>query len=127
MDGNDMGGAGKCPVMHGSNTLHKRGGRGSLDWWPDQLNLRILHQNHPASSPLGPDFDYAEAFADVDVDWLISEDYAAERRETIDMDRVRELALEDETVRRHLEGRRVEKTIYVRGRLVSVVTAKEDK
>jgi leucyl-tRNA synthetase len=42
-------------------------------------------------------------------------------------DRVRELALEDETVRRHLEGRRVEKTIYIRGRLVSVVTAREDK
>jgi catalase-peroxidase len=39
-------------------------------WWPNQLNLRILHQNHPDSSPLGADFDYAEAVAGIDVDEL---------------------------------------------------------
>ncbi len=41
--------------------------RGNDHWWPDQLNLRILHQNHPASNPLGSDFDYAAAFEGVDV------------------------------------------------------------
>jgi catalase-peroxidase len=39
-------------------------------WWPNQLNLRILHQNHPASSPFGPDYDYREAFEGIDVDEL---------------------------------------------------------
>jgi catalase-peroxidase len=39
-------------------------------WWPNQLNLRILHQNHAAASPFGPGYDYREAFADIDVDAL---------------------------------------------------------
>ena len=39
-------------------------------WWPNALNLRILHQSHPDSSPFGPDYDYREAFADIDVDEL---------------------------------------------------------
>jgi catalase-peroxidase len=45
-------------------------GRSNADWWPDQLNLRILHQGHPASNPLGPDFDYREAVKGIDVDAL---------------------------------------------------------
>ena len=40
-------------------------------WWPEQLNLRILHQNHPDAHPYGPDFDYAEEFAKLDLDELI--------------------------------------------------------
>ncbi len=39
-------------------------------WWPNQLNLRILHQRHPDSSPLGADFDYAEAVSSIDLDEL---------------------------------------------------------
>ena len=39
-------------------------------WWPNQLNLRILHQNHPSSSPLGADFDYATAVSAIDIDEL---------------------------------------------------------
>lgn len=39
-------------------------------WWPEQLNLRILHQNPPAANPLGDDFDYATAFASIDLDEL---------------------------------------------------------
>ncbi|MEZ5166344.1 MAG: hypothetical protein R2695_07570 [Acidimicrobiales bacterium] len=35
-------------------------------WWPNRLNLRILHQNHPASSPIGADFDYAATVAGID-------------------------------------------------------------
>ncbi len=41
-------------------------GTGNRDWWPNQLNLSILHQHAPASNPLGPDFDYAEAFKSLD-------------------------------------------------------------
>ena len=54
MDGND---AAKCPVMHAAS-----GVRSNRDWWPNQLNLRILHQNAPASNPMAPGFDYAKAF-----------------------------------------------------------------
>ena len=60
-------GAGKCPVMHGSNT--KVGGRGAMnkDWWPNQLNLAILHQHNPKSDPMGGDFDYAAEFNKLDL------------------------------------------------------------
>ncbi|MBW3097131.1 catalase/peroxidase HPI [Pseudohoeflea coraliihabitans] len=53
----------KCPVMH---TTFK--GRGNKDWWPNHLNLKILHQNAPAGNPMDPDFDYAEAFKSLDLD-----------------------------------------------------------
>jgi catalase-peroxidase len=39
-------------------------------WWPNSLNLRILHQSHPDSSPFGPDYDYRKAFSEIDVDEL---------------------------------------------------------
>ena len=66
MDGNEGGTSGKCPVMHGvaPNAIHA--GRSNRDWWPNQLNLRILHQHAPASNPLA-DFDYAEAFKALDL------------------------------------------------------------
>lgn len=62
---------GKCPVMHGSapNPVAGRGTR-NRDWWPNALNLSILHQHAPASNPLGPDFDYAEAFKKLDYQTL---------------------------------------------------------
>jgi catalase-peroxidase len=44
--------------------------RSNRDWWPDQLDLQVLHQHHPAANPLGDDFDYAEAFSTLDVDAL---------------------------------------------------------
>ncbi|MDX1620450.1 MAG: catalase/peroxidase HPI [Nitriliruptorales bacterium] len=44
--------------------------RGNAHWWPDSLDLRVLHQSHPKSNPLGSDFDYAEAFSQLDVDAL---------------------------------------------------------
>ena len=56
-----------CPVMHGSNSAHTAvGATANEHWWPNQLNLRMLHQNSPASSPMGDDFDYAEAFNSLD-------------------------------------------------------------
>ncbi|MBP7000986.1 catalase/peroxidase HPI [Amaricoccus sp.] len=60
---------GGCPVVHasvGSNAAL----RSNRDWWPNQLNLRILHQNSPAASPMGRDFDYAEAFRGLDYEGL---------------------------------------------------------
>jgi catalase-peroxidase len=56
-----------CP-MHGARTSSQ--GPSNETWWPEQLNLRILHQHHPASNPLGLDFDYSEAFAELDIDEL---------------------------------------------------------
>ena len=51
--------AGKCPVVHGTTNM---GMRSNSDWWPNQLNLRILHQNSALSDPMGAAFDYAEEF-----------------------------------------------------------------
>jgi catalase-peroxidase len=70
MDGDDTANAGKCPVMHGARTSARLGGRSNKDWWPNQLNLRILHQNSALSNPMDPAFDYAEAFKALDLDAL---------------------------------------------------------
>ncbi|MCB9166392.1 MAG: catalase/peroxidase HPI [Flavobacteriales bacterium] len=60
-------GSGKCPVLHGASRLPVAGrGTRNRDWWPDQLNLGILHQHQPVSDPMDPDFDYAEAFKKLD-------------------------------------------------------------
>ena len=65
--------SGVCPVMGvpaGPNR-HTAGGAMSIgDWWPNQLNLKILHQNSAKGDPLGEDFDYAEAFNKLDLDAL---------------------------------------------------------
>ncbi len=50
-------------------------GPSNQDWWPNQLNLHILHQHHPASNPLGEDFDYAEEFKKLDY-WALKKDLA---------------------------------------------------
>jgi catalase-peroxidase len=67
MDENKAHSAGRCPVMHGSRTKNDGGGGGAKDWWPNQLNLGILHQHTPESDPMGEDFDYAEAFRKLDL------------------------------------------------------------
>ena len=56
--------AGQCPVMHGARSTH--GTQSNADWWPNQLNLGILHQHAPASNPMDAGFDYAEAFKQLD-------------------------------------------------------------
>ena len=58
---------GKCPVMHGGSTSQGHSGTTNKDWWPNQLNLAILHQHTPVSNPLGEDFNYAEAFKTLDL------------------------------------------------------------
>ena len=67
MTDNNAQSAGKCPVMHGSRTKQGSRGPGNHDWWPNQLNLAILHQHAPNSNPLGENFDYAEAFKSLDL------------------------------------------------------------
>jgi catalase-peroxidase len=62
MDGQS---AGKCPFMHGSVTT-SAGAQGNSDWWPNQLNLRILHQHGQSPDPMGKGFSYAEAFGRLD-------------------------------------------------------------
>jgi len=57
--------SGKCPVLHTAI-----GSRSNRDWWPNQLNLKLLHQHSSLSNPMGPDYDYAEAFASLDVEAL---------------------------------------------------------
>ena len=53
--------AAKCPVVHSV------GGTSNRDWWPNQLDLDVLHANSPESDPMGADFDYAAAFAALDL------------------------------------------------------------
>ena len=54
----------KCPVIHGAAV----GGTQNKDWWPNELNLRVLDQNPPSGNPMGEDFDYAKAFATLNLD-----------------------------------------------------------
>ncbi|WP_415220643.1 catalase/peroxidase HPI [Pseudophaeobacter arcticus] len=67
MDGNDAPKTGGCPVMHGGAQSASTGVRSNKDWWPNQLNLKILHQNSEKSDPMAADFDYAEAFKSLDL------------------------------------------------------------
>ncbi len=68
MDGHPSPSGGKCPVMHGRPTAARFTARSNRDWWPNQLNLRILHQNSAKSNPMGAGFDYAAAFSALDLD-----------------------------------------------------------
>ena len=52
----------KCPVMHGSATNNKGVSTSNKDWWPNQLNISILHQNDKRSNPMAVDFNYKEEF-----------------------------------------------------------------
>ena len=66
----DMTSTGKCPVLAGTDRHSAMGTIANQRWWPNQLNLRALHQNSALSDPMGEGFDYAEAFAKVDLDEL---------------------------------------------------------
>ena len=60
-----------CPVMGGPNAAHTAvGSTANQHWWPNQLSLRMLHQNSPAADPMGDNFDYAEEFKSLDFDAL---------------------------------------------------------
>ena len=61
---------GKCPVMHGSLTSNNNSGTSNRDWWPNQLNINILHQHDHKSDPMDANFDYREEFKSLDYDAL---------------------------------------------------------
>ena len=61
---------GKCPVMHGAMTTHSSSGTSNKDWWPNQLNLNILHQHDTKSNPMDEGYDYREEFKGIDYDAL---------------------------------------------------------
>jgi catalase-peroxidase len=68
MDAKTDDGAGKCP-MSGGGTHH----RGNRDWWPDALDIEMLHRNSSLSDPMGADFDYAAEFKSLDLDAVIKD------------------------------------------------------
>jgi catalase-peroxidase len=68
MDAKTDEGAGKCP-MSGGGARH----RGNRDWWPDALDIEMLHRNSSLSDPMGPDFDYAAEFRSLDLDAVIQD------------------------------------------------------
>ena len=70
MDGDIGQGGGKCPVLHGRPTAARFTTRSNRDWWPNQLNLRILSQQSARSNPMGPAFNYAEEFKKLDLEAL---------------------------------------------------------
>ena len=60
-------GAGTCP-FGGTRISGAAGSEPQIDhWWPNRLKVELLHQEPPAANPLGPDFDYAEAFKALDL------------------------------------------------------------
>ncbi|MBM7604864.1 catalase-peroxidase [Metabacillus crassostreae] len=67
---NTSNSGGTCPFNHGSTTSPKVSGTTNKDWWPNQLNLNILHQHDKKSNPMGEEFNYAEEFKKLDYDAL---------------------------------------------------------
>ena len=67
----------QCPFSGGAKVqTMASGGQGNRDWWPNQLNLAILHQHSSLSNPLGEDFNYAEEFKSLDLDAVIRDLHA---------------------------------------------------
>ncbi len=61
----------RCPVAHGARKFHT-----NADWWPNQLNLRVLHQHSSLSDPMGEEFDYAREFKSLDLNAVIKDLHA---------------------------------------------------
>ncbi|MBP7549798.1 MAG: catalase/peroxidase HPI [Gemmatimonadaceae bacterium] len=70
MSGKSGENGGKCPVMHGAPKAATAGGTTNRDWWPEQLNLGILHQHSPLGDPMDAGFDYAAEFETLNLDAL---------------------------------------------------------
>jgi len=60
----------RCPVMHGANTRNNGEGTTNRDWWPNQLDISILHQHDEKSNPMGKDYNYRDHFKNIDYDAL---------------------------------------------------------
>ena len=63
----------QCPFPHGSLKHTLAGTPSNASWWPDQLNLKILHQHSPLSNPMGQEFNYAKEFKTLDLDAVIKD------------------------------------------------------
>ena len=61
----------KCPVAHGARKSPM-----NVDWWPNQVNLKVLHQHSPLSDPMGKEFNYAEEFKTLDLNAVIKDLHA---------------------------------------------------
>jgi catalase-peroxidase len=72
-DQNAMLSESKCPVSHEARKPAMGGFRTNADWWPNQLNLKMLHQNCPLSNPMGGPFNYAEEFKSLDLNAVIKD------------------------------------------------------
>lgn len=72
MNDEENEGQGKCPVSHGGR-VHPTEGSANQEWWPNQLNLKILRKHTDVANPMDADFDYAEAFNNLDLDALRSD------------------------------------------------------
>ncbi len=66
----------KCPVMGGDRRHTVAGAATNADWWPNQLNLKMLHQQSPLSDPMGGQFNYAKEFKSLDLDAVIKDLHA---------------------------------------------------
>jgi catalase-peroxidase len=64
---------GLCPVVHNRTSNHPTEGAGNRDWWPNQLNLKILRKHPVVADPMGADFHYSQAFASLDLDALTTD------------------------------------------------------
>ena len=73
MDGSVLSSESKCPVLGGAHRHTAVGSTANQHWWPNQLNLKILHQNSPLSDPMGEAFNYAEEFKSLDLDAVIKD------------------------------------------------------
>jgi catalase-peroxidase len=71
-----MDGEGKCPVVHGYQQPMTTWTTANQMWWPNQLDLKILHQNSPKADPMGPAFNYAEEFKTLDLEAVRKDLYA---------------------------------------------------
>jgi catalase-peroxidase len=63
----------KCPFPHGASSRAIAGTQGNADWWPNQLNLKILHQHSSLSNPMGEAFDYEAEFKSLDLDAVVTD------------------------------------------------------
>jgi catalase-peroxidase len=73
MAGGNMDDVSKCPFSGGQTTQMEAGAWSNRDWWPNQLNIKVLHQNSSLSDPMGKAFNYAEAFKSLDLDAVIKD------------------------------------------------------
>ena len=76
MTNQNKDGARKCPVTGMGGNPTAGGGTSNRDWWPNQLNLRVLHQNSAKSNPMDKDFNYAAEFKKLDFKALKKDLYA---------------------------------------------------